>query len=169
MIGSYKNKKPNIHESCFVADNASIIGDVNIGKNSSVWFGAVIRGDEDSINIGENSNIQDNVILHCNEGYPIKIGNYVSVGHGAIVHGATIGDNVIIGMGSIIMDGAVIGDNTMIGAGAVCTENMIIPNGSVAVGMPAKVIKNAEEYNSSLTKLNASAYMDLAEEYSKNK
>jgi len=168
MTASYKDKNPIIHESCFVADNASVIGNVRIEKNSSVWFGAVIRGDEDSIYIGENSNIQDNVVLHCNEGYPIKIGNYVSIGHGAIVHGATIGDNVIIGMGSIIMDGAVIGDNTMIGAGAVCTENMVIPNGSVAVGMPAKVIKNAEEYNSSLTKLNANAYVELSEEYSKS-
>ena len=165
MIMSYKEKSPTIDESCFVAENASVIGDVQIGRKSSVWFGAVIRGDEDCIEIGENSNIQDNAVLHCNIGHPIKIGNFVTVGHNAIVHGASIGDNVIIGMGAIIMDGAEIGSNSMIGAGAVCTENMIIPNGSVAVGIPAKVIKNAEEFNNSNATINATAYAELGEEY----
>ena len=169
MITSYKGKKPIIHESCFIADNASIIGDVQIGTKSSVWFGAVIRGDEDSIEIGENSNIQDNAVLHCNECFPIKIGDFVSVGHGAIVHGATIGNNVIIGMGAIVMNGAEIGDNCVIGAGAVCKENMVVPNGSVVVGIPAKIVKEAEENNKSYTILNAAAYVELCEEYLKNK
>lgn len=168
MIIGYKEKKPAIHESCYITENASIIGDVQIGSKSSVWFGAVIRGDEGGIVIGENSNIQDNAVLHCEKGFPIKIGNFVSIGHGAIVHGATIGDNVLIGMGAIIMNGAEIGANCMIGAGAVCTENMLIPSGSVAVGIPAKVIKTAEDYNNSLTTINASTYMALAEEYAKN-
>lgn len=168
MILCYKQKKPAIHESCFIAENASVIGDVQIGSKSSVWFGAVVRGDEDGIVIGESSNIQDNAVLHCEKGYPIKIGNFVSIGHGAIVHGATIGNNVIVGMGAIIMNGAEIGANCMIGAGAVCTENMLIPNGSVVVGIPAKVIKNAEDYNNSYTTINASTYMGLAEEYAKN-
>lgn len=167
MIISFKEKSPCIHEGCFVAENSSVIGDVRIGSKSSVWFGAVIRGDEDSIEIGEGSNIQDNAVLHCDVGRPIKIGSNVTVGHGAIVHGATIEDNVIIGMGSIIMNGAHIGANSIVGAGAVCTENMIVPNGSVVVGIPAKVVKNAEEYNSSLTTLNAEAYIELGEEYAK--
>ncbi len=169
MIMSFKDKQPVICEDCFIAENSSVIGDVKIGGRSSVWFGAVIRGDEDSIEIGENSNIQDNAVLHCDVGYPIKIGNFVTVGHSAIVHGATIGDNVIIGMGAIIMNGAKIGANSTIGAGAVCTENMIVPNGSVAVGIPAKVIKNEEEFNNSRAATNAAAYVELGEEYAKNK
>ncbi len=165
MIKPYNGIKPTIHESCFIAENASVIGDVCIGNNSSIWFGAVIRGDEDSIYIGENSNVQDNAVLHCDVGCPIKIGNFVTVGHGAIVHGATIGNNVLVGMGAVIMNGVKIGANSMIGAGAICTENMVIPNGSVVVGVPAKVIKNAEEHNKTLTTLNASAYVMLGEQY----
>lgn len=167
MIMSFKEKKPVIHESCFIAENASVIGNVTLGGKSSVWFGAVVRGDHESISIGENSNVQDNAVLHCSGGYPMKIGNNVSIGHGAIVHGAVIGDNVIIGMGAIILNGVEIGANSVIGAGAVCTENMVVPNGSVAVGIPAKVVKNAEEYNRSMTALNAADYLELAEEYKK--
>lgn len=167
MIMSFKEKTPSIQESCFIAETAAVIGDVKLGSGSSVWFGAVIRGDEDSISIGENSNIQDNAVLHCDEGHPIKIGNLVTVGHGAIVHGATIEDNVIIGMGAIVMNGAEIGAASVIGAGAVCTENMIVPNGSVVVGIPAKVVKTAEEYNRSMTTLNAVAYVELGAEYMK--
>ena len=167
MVMSFKEKTPLIHESCFIAETAAVIGDVKIGSGSSVWFGAVIRGDEDGISIGENSNIQDNAVLHCDEGYPIKIGNSVTVGHGAIVHGATIADNVLIGMGAIIMNGVAIGSNSVIGAGAVCTENMIVPNGSVVVGIPAKPVKTAEEHNRSITSLNAAAYVELGAEYVK--
>lgn len=167
MEKSYKGKKPEISEICFIAENASVIGDVKIGPHTSVWFGAVIRGDEESIVIGENSNIQDNAVLHCDEGYPITIGDNVTVGHAAIVHGATIEDNVLVGMGAIVMNGAKIGKNSVIGAGAVCTENMVVPKGSVVVGIPAKVVKNSEEYNNSANTLNAVAYMDLAEEYAK--
>jgi len=164
---SFKEKTPSVHGSCFIAETAAVIGDVNIGSGSSVWFGAVIRGDEDSVVIGENCNIQDNAVLHCDEGYPIKIGNSVTVGHGAIVHGATIADNVLIGMGAIIMNGAEIAANSVIGAGAVCTENMIVPQGSVVVGIPGKVVKTAEEHNRSMTALNAAAYVQLGEEYAK--
>lgn len=167
MLKSFKGKKPVISESCFVAENASVIGDVKIGAHSSVWFGAVIRGDYDNIVIGENSNVQDNAILHCSIDLPIKIGDNVSVGHGAIVHGATIEDNVLVGMGAVILDGAKIGENSLIGAGAVCTENMIVPRGSLVVGVPGKVIKNAEESNKTRNALNASEYLELAKEYTK--
>ena len=165
MIKSYKGIKPVVSESCYISENASVIGDVKIGQNSSVWFGAVIRGDEDSIVIGENSNIQDNAVLHCDVGRPLRLGNNVTVGHSAIVHSATIADNVLIGMGAIVMNGAEIGANSIIGAGAVCTEDMIIPSGSVVVGIPAKVVKNAEQFNNSMTSLNAAAYVDLAKDY----
>jgi len=168
MIRCFNGINPTIHETCFIAENASVIGNVQIGSNSSVWFGSVIRGDEDSIYVGENTNIQDNAVLHCEVGYPIKIGNFVTVGHGAIVHGAILGDNVLVGMGAIIMNGVEIGANSVIGAGALCTENMVIPKGSVAVGIPAKVIKNADAHNKSLAMINAAAYVDLGEEYAKN-
>ena len=165
MIMPYKGIEPSIHESCFIAESASVIGKVQIGSGTSVWFGAVLRGDEDSISIGEGSNIQDNAVLHCDVGGPIKIGNFVTVGHNAVVHGATIEDNVLIGMGAIVMNGVCIGANSMIGAGAVCTENMIIPHGSVVVGIPAKIIKTAEEQNKALTVKNANDYVILGEEY----
>jgi Carbonic anhydrases/acetyltransferases, isoleucine patch superfamily len=167
MIMPYKGIEPEIHESCFIAENATVIGKVQIGRKSSVWFGAVIRGDEDSISIGERSNVQDNAVLHCDTGHTIKIGDFVTVGHNAIVHGAAIGDNVLIGMGAIVMNGVEIGENSMIGAGAVCTENMIIPSGSVVVGVPAKIIKNAEEQNKSLIESNANDYVLLGEEYAR--
>lgn len=165
MIMRFKDQQPVIHESCFVAETASVIGDVAIGGQSSVWFGAVIRGDEERIEIGAGSNVQDNAVLHCTVGYPMKIGNMVTVGHGAIVHGATIDDNVLVGMGAIIMNGVEIGADSVIGAGAVCTENMVIPAGSVVVGVPAKVVKTAAEANREINSMNATEYMALAEEY----
>lgn len=168
MIESYKGKLPEIEKDCFVADSASVIGDVTVGSKSSIWFGAVIRGDEDRIVIGSETNIQDNAVLHCDTGYPIKIGNNVTIGHGAIVHGCTIGDNALIGMGAIVMNGAQIGENAIVGAGAVCTEKMIIPAGAVAVGIPAKVVKVSEDYNRSMNSLNAAAYTELSAEYLKN-
>lgn len=167
MLKNYKEKKPIISDSCFVAENASVIGDVKIGAQSSVWFGAVIRGDYDSITIGENCNVQDNCVLHTTDDLPIKIGDNVSVGHAAIVHGATIEDNVLVGMGAVILNGAKIGENSIIGAGAVCTENMVVPKGSVVVGIPGKVIKTAEEKNKVMTTSNASSYAELAQEYLK--
>lgn len=140
----YKGISPEIDESAFVAENAAVIGDVKIGAESSVWFGAVIRGDEAPISIGRGSNVQDNAVLHCDHGSPMRIGDNVTIGHGAIVHGATIGDNVLIGMGAIVLDGARIGDNCIVGAGAVVKENADIPAASMVVGVPAKVIRTLE-------------------------
>ncbi len=165
MIMHFKDKHPEIHDNCFVAESASVIGDVGIGKDSSVWFGAVIRGDEERIEIGAGSNVQDNAVLHCSIGYPMIIGDLVTIGHGAIVHGATIGDNVLVGMGAIIMNGAEIGADSVIGAGAVCTEHMVVPAGSVVVGVPAKVVKTDAEANRDMNKLNAVEYVALAEAY----
>lgn len=161
MILSYRGISPKIHESCFVAESASVVGDVTIGEDSSVWYGAVIRGDEDSLVIGRRTSIQDNAVIHCNEGFPVKIGDNVTVGHGAIVHGCTVGDNALIGMGATVLDGAVIGENAVVGAGAVVKERDVIPEGAVAVGIPAKVVKIASEHNSSMNSLNAEAYVQL--------
>lgn len=167
MIKAYKGSSPEIHESCFVAENATVIGQVKIGEKSSIWFGAVVRCEFEHVEIGENTNIQDCSIVHTDMGYPTVIGNNVTVGHGAIVHGATVADNVLVGMGAILMNGVKVGKNTIIGAGALCTENMVIPEGAVVVGSPAKVIKTAEEYNLVYTSLNSIAYTELAAEYKK--
>lgn len=163
MIKSFYGNTPKIHESCFIAENATVIGAVKLDKNVSVWYGAVIRGDDDSIVIGENSNVQDNSVIHNNQGYPVRIGKSVTIGHGAIIHGAELEDYVLVGMGAILMDGVKVGKNSIIGAGALCTEGMVIPEGSVVVGSPAKVIKKSEERNHIYADSNATAYIALAE------
>lgn len=145
MIMDYKGKSPVIDASAFIAPNASIIGDVTVGADSSVWFGAVLRGDEAPIAIGRGSNVQDNAVLHCDYRSPMNIGDNVTIGHGAIVHGASIGDNVLIGMGAIILNGAKIGENCIVGAGAVVKENAEIPANSMLVGVPAKIIRTLDE------------------------
>src|SRR5438132_9027070 len=131
--------RTKVHESVFIAPTAAVIGDVTIGANSSVWYGAVVRGDVDWITIGEGTNIQDNCVVHVDRDAPTQIGNQVVIGHGAIVHSATIHDGALIGMSAILQVGCVIGENALIGAGAVVTENKEIPANSVALGVPAKV------------------------------
>ncbi len=133
------NRTPQIDPTAFIAPNTSIVGDVEIGAESSVWFGAVIRADTEAIRIGARTNIQDGCILHADPGYPIHIGNNVTVGHGAIVHSATIEDCCLVGMRATILNGAVVGANSIVGAGAVVTEGMVIPPNSLVVGVPAKV------------------------------
>lgn len=130
-------------ESCFIAPNATIVGDVVMGEDCSVWFNAVVRGDVNSIRIGKKVNIQDGACLHCTyEKTKLNIGNNVSIGHNAIVHGCTVADNVLIGMGAIVMDNVVIEENCIIGAGAVVTEGTHVPAGSIFAGVPAKKVKD---------------------------
>ena len=164
MIMDYKGASPKIDENAFVAPNATVIGDVEIAADASVWFGAVIRGDEAPISIGEGSNVQDNAVLHCDEVSPMVIGRNVTIGHGAIVHGATIGDNVLIGMGAIILNGAKIGDNCIVGAGAVVKENADIPADSMLVGVPAKVIRTLDE-SAVAQRQKQSYYVPLSKDY----
>lgn len=130
---------PTIHESVYLAPGAQVHYDVTLSAGCSVWCNAVIRGDSAPISLGENSNVQDCAVLHASTGLPTIIGRGVTIGHGAIVHGCVMGDNVLVGMGSIILDGAVIGENTIIGAGALVTKNTVIPPGSMVLGSPAKV------------------------------
>ena len=132
-------KKPTLHPSTFVAPNATVLGDVTLGANSSVFYGAVLRADVNSIDIGMGSNIQDGCIIHVDPPYPVVIGNGCTVGHGAILHGCAVGDNSLIGMGAIVLNGAQIGKNCIIGAGALVTQNTVIPDGSLVIGSPAKV------------------------------
>ena len=131
----------NIAKSVFLAHGAQIIGNVEIGENSSVWYNAVLRGDSNTIRIGKNTNVQDNAVLHVNLKQELTIGDDVTIGHGAIVHGHKIGNNMLIGMGAIILDGVEIGDNCIIGACTLITQNKVIPAGSMVYGSPAKVIR----------------------------
>ncbi|KQC03915.1 MAG: acetyltransferase [Methanoculleus sp. SDB] len=149
----------------FLAGNATLIGDVSLGEHVSIWFGAVIRADKDQISIGSESNIQDNAVVHTTVGRPVRIGSQVSVGHGAIIHGCTINDRVLVGMGSVIMNDAVIGEGSIIGAGAVVTEKTVVPPRSVVLGVPGKVVRevSAEQMVGIIS--NAEGYVKLAERY----
>ena len=142
LIKEVNGKYPQIPADCYVAENATIVGDVSFGSDCSVWFNAVIRGDVNSISIGNKVNIQDGAIVHCTyQKHPTIIGNNVSVGHNAIVHGCTIHDNVLIGMGAIVMDHAIVESYAIIGAGALVPENMVCESGFVYAGVPAKKLK----------------------------
>ena len=142
LIKGCRDKNPEIPKSCWLAENATIVGDVQLGQNCSVWFSAVIRGDVNRIVVGDNCNIQDGAIIHCTyERSETIIGNNVSVGHNAIVHGCHIEDNVLVGMGSIIMDGAHIQSNVLIAAGTVVLENMKLESNCIYAGVPAKMVK----------------------------
>jgi carbonic anhydrase/acetyltransferase-like protein (isoleucine patch superfamily) len=149
----------------FVAPNATVIGDVTLTAKVSIWFSAVVRADKDRIVIGEGSNIQDNCVVHTSKGHPVIVGSNVSVGHGAILHGCTLDDQVLVGMGAIVLNGAKVGSGSLIGAGAVVTEGMDVPAGSVVVGVPAKVIKQTTEAQKKYILSNARAYVQLASEY----
>ena len=141
-----KGKHPQISEDCYIAENATIVGEVSIGTQCSVWFNAVIRGDVHYIKIGNKVNIQDGAVIHATyKKSPTTIGNNVSIGHNAIVHGCTIHDNVLIGMGSIVMDDCVIESNSIIAAGAIVTKNTRVESGSIYAGIPAKKIKNISQ------------------------
>lgn len=143
IIKTVKGKTPEFGKDCFVADNAVIVGDVIMGDECSVWFNAVIRGDVHYIRMGNKVNVQDGAIIHCTyQKAPTNIGNNVSIAHNAIVHGCTVEDNVLIGMGSIIMDDCIVGSNSIIAAGAVLTKGTVVPPGTVYGGMPAKKLKD---------------------------
>ena len=148
IIKSVKGKSPLIPKDCYVAENATIVGDVTFGENCSVWFNAVIRGDVNFIKIGNKVNIQDGAIIHCTyEKHPTFIGNNVSIGHNAIVHGCTLQDNVLIGMGAIVMDNCIVETNSIVAAGAVVTQNTIVESGSIYAGVPAKKVKDIDKSN----------------------
>ena len=167
MIKDFAGKTPIIDESAFIAENAAVIGDVTIGKGSSVWYSAVLRGDMCAITIGENSNIQDNATVHVGMKEPAVIGNGVTVGHNALVHGAVIKDNALIGMGSVVLDGAVIGENSIVAAGAVVTAKTVVPPNSLVAGVPASVVKELSPQQIMGNKMNAMGYTTLATKFKK--
>ena len=157
-----------IHPSCFIAENATIIGDVAIEENCSVWYNAVIRGDRNSIVIGKNTNIQDNAVIHVTKHNATIIGENVSIGHSAVIHSAKIGSNCLIGMSATVLDGAEIGDGSLIGACALVSKNKKIPENSLVLGVPGKVVKTDKKLVDIITR-NAEVYRKLAEEHKAKK
>lgn len=156
----------SIDKSVFVAEGARVIGNVEIGKDSSVWFNAVIRADSDTVKIGESSNVQDNAVIHTSDGFGVSIGDNVTIGHGAIIHGCTVKNNVMIGMGAIVLNGAVIEENSIIGAGALVPQGKVIPAGSLAFGNPVKIVRQLTDDEIKSILDNAISYVNEAKEYS---
>jgi carbonic anhydrase/acetyltransferase-like protein (isoleucine patch superfamily) len=151
-----------IHPTVKILKGSKVLGNVNIGKKSSVWYNTVIRGDIEDINIAEYSNIQDNCVLHTSKGFPIKIGSHVSVGHAAVLHGTKIQDNCLIGMNATLLNGSVIGADSIVGAGALVTEGKKFPHESLILGMPAKMVRKLEKREIQSIKENALRYAELA-------
>ena len=158
-------KTPNIHPDAFIAPNATVLGDVTVGEQSSLFFGAVARSELVPIVVGKRTNIQDNCILHTDANMPMTIGDNVTVGHGAILHSCTVGSNSLIGMGAIVLSGAVIGENCIIAAGALVPQGAVIPDGSLAMGSPAKVRRAVSEEDIAAIARSAAGYVHEAEEY----
>ncbi len=160
--------KPGIHKSSFVAKTAVIIGDVTIGKNCGVFPNAVIRGDQNPIKIDDGSNVQDCCVIHTDKEHDVKIGKNVSIGHGAIIHGATIEDDCLIGMNATIMNGTKIGRGSIVGANALVKTDMEVPENSLVLGVPGKVVEQDEKF-SEMTRLNAETYQKISKEHLKGK
>jgi len=156
---------PTIPDSAYVADSAQVMGNVQLGEHSSVWFGAVVRGDTEHIHIGEGSNIQDCSVLHADFGVPLTIGKHVTVGHKVMLHGCTIGDETLIGIGAIILNNAKIGKNCLVGAGSLVTEGKAFPDGSVIMGSPAKVVRSLSSEQMQGLRVMAQHYIDNAVRY----
>ncbi|MBD1142001.1 gamma carbonic anhydrase family protein [Pelagibacterales bacterium SAG-MED32] len=169
MIYSLGDKQLNKDNLDFwVAPNAVVIGDVSLKKNASVWFGSVLRGDNDPIILGENSNIQDNSVCHTDDGMPLIIGNNVTVGHKVILHSCTVGDNSLIGMGSTVLNKAKIGNNCLVGANALVTEGKEFPDNSLIVGSPAKVKRELTDMEKKIIELSALHYVENMKRYKKD-
>lgn len=155
----------NNKDSIVICPGAQVIGNVELGEDVSIWHGAVLRGDTDSISIGNRSNVQDNCVVHCTEGYPVEIGENVSVGHGAVVHGCKLEDNVLIGMNATVLNGAHIGKNSIVGAGAVVSEGKEFPENSLILGVPAKRVKELNPEQVQMIQNNADNYVKLSKQY----
>lgn len=164
MIKEFEGKMPTIDNCAFVAESADIIGDVIIEKNANVWYQSVLRGDESSIIVGENSNVQDGAIVHCKDDEPTVIGKNVTIGHAAIIHGCKIGDYSLIGMGAIVLDSAEIGEFTMVGAGTLVTGKKF-PPGVLLLGSPAKVIRELTDEEKEGLKKSALHYVEMGKKH----
>jgi carbonic anhydrase/acetyltransferase-like protein (isoleucine patch superfamily) len=160
QLDRFLRQKPRLGKNVFIAKTATVVGDVTLGAYSSVWYGAVLRGDINRIVVGHHSNVQDNAVLHLADDFPCALGNWVTVGHGAIVHACRVGDECLVGMGAVILDGAVIGRQSLIGAKALVTQGMKIPPGSLVLGAPAKVVRKLTKAERAGLKGWAQKYVD---------
>jgi carbonic anhydrase/acetyltransferase-like protein (isoleucine patch superfamily) len=169
QLDTFLGKKPSLGRGVYIAKGAVVLGDVTLGDYSSVWCNAVLRGDINRIVVGHHTNIQDNSVLHLADDFPCILGNYVTVGHAAIVHACTVGDEVLVGMGSTIMDGAVVGEQSVIGAGAVVTQGTKVQPGSLVLGTPARIIRALTQEERAGLKSWAEKYVGLAAYYLERK
>ncbi len=156
---------PAVHPSAYVADSAEVMGNVHLAANSSVWFGAVLRGDNEPITVGEGSNVQDASVLHSDLGYPLTLGSRVTVGHGVVLHGCTIGDGSLVGIGAVVLNGARIGRHCLVGAGALVTEGKEFPDGSLIVGSPARAVRQLTPEQVAGLGKSAQSYIDNAQRF----
>ncbi|MFF9624093.1 gamma carbonic anhydrase family protein [Streptomyces griseosporeus] len=161
LIRGIGGREPKIDENTFVAPTASVIGDVTLAEGASVWYGAVLRGDVERISVGAQSNVQDNCTLHADPGFPVTVGERVSIGHNAVVHGATVEDDCLIGMGATVLNGAVIGAGSLVAAQALVPQGMVVPPGSLVAGVPAKVRRELTEEERQGVTLNGTMYAEL--------
>ena len=162
LIVTFAGTSPTIASSAWIAPNATLIGGVSLGERVSVFYGAVLRADVDTITIGDDTNLQDNVTMHCDAGTPTSVGARVSVGHGAILHGCTVEDDCLVGMGATVLNGAVIGSGSLVAAGSVVLEGTIVPPGSLVAGVPAKVRRELTEEERSGIRSNAAHYLEIS-------
>ncbi|GAA1014020.1 gamma carbonic anhydrase family protein [Nocardiopsis tropica] len=161
MIARFGQMTPRVAETAWVADNATVIGDVDLGDGVGVFYGAVIRGDMATVAVGAHSNVQDGVVLHADPGVPLTVGERVSIGHNAVLHGCTVGDDVLVGMGATVLNGAVIGAGSLIAANALVPQGMEIPPGSMVAGVPAKVRRELSDAERAGVSANAAVYVEL--------
>jgi len=165
MIASYKGVLPRVAESAFVAGSADLIGDVQIGDDASIWFQVVLRGDVGPIRVGTHSNIQDGSVLHSVPGVPVNVGQWVTVGHRAILHGCTVEDHCLIGMGAIVLNGTRVGEGSIVAAGAMVLEDTVVPPGSLYVGVPARLRRKLSEEDRAFIDAHAGHYLEYKEVY----
>lgn len=164
LLKSVRGIEPQFGENCWLADNATVVGDVRMGRDCTIWFNAVVRGDVNSITFGDRCNVQDGAVIHCTyQRTKTTVGNNVSIAHNAIVHGCTIEDEVLVGMGAIIMDGAVIGTRSIIAAGAIVTQNTVVPPGSIYAGNPARFLKAVSDEQGEVFMRTANNYVMYAD------
>ena len=165
MIYALETRIPEIDADAWVADSAQVIGDVTLEQGASVWFGAVLRGDNERITIGAHSNVQENCVLHTDMGFPLTVGADCTIGHGVVLHGCVIGDESLIGMGATVLNGAQIGRNCLIGAGALVTEGKVFPDGALIMGTPARVVRMLEPGELSRFRQSAAHYVENARRF----
>ncbi|HJH23088.1 MAG TPA: gamma carbonic anhydrase family protein [Paenalcaligenes hominis] len=164
-IYQFQNKKPTIADSAYVAPEAVVIGDVHLGQHTSVWPGAILRGDNEPIVLGDGSNAQEGAVFHTDPGYPLTVGKNVTIGHQAMLHGCTIEDNCLIGIQAVVLNGAVIGAESLVGAGALVTENKVFPPRSLILGSPAKAVRTLTEDDLTAMQKNAQTYIERGQAF----